>query len=172
MTDENGSAYPNDKRSAFEPYLDLPARNVVPMELAINAWDMGEEKMRLERLGWRVKDAHVVAGTPADFQHYVQQSFAEFSCAKPSYVRMRTGWISDRTLCYLASGRPAVVEWTGCVSELPSDGGLLRFKTPDEARASLLDVVNRHDYHSKRARKLAEDQYSSHKIVPHVLNLI
>jgi hypothetical protein len=172
MTDEDGNLYPNDKRAAFEPYLNLPAHNTVPMELAINIWDMGEEKTRLEQLGWRITDAHVVAGTPADFQHYIQQSFAEFSCAKPSYVRMRTSWISDRTLCYLASGRPAVVEWTGNIAELGSDGGLLRFKTPDEARASLLDVVDRYAYHSKQARRLAEEQYSSHNIVSHVLNLL
>jgi hypothetical protein len=142
------------------------------MELAINAWDMGAEKMRLEQLGWRIKDAHVVAGTPADFQRYVQRSFGEFSCAKPSYVRMRTGWISDRTLCYLASGRPAVVEWTGNDAELSPHGGLLRFKTPDEARLSLIDVVDRYDYHSKQARMVAEELYSSHKVVPRVLNLL
>jgi hypothetical protein len=172
MVDEQGRAYPNDKRAAFAEYLDLPRHVPAPMELALmlGGPEMAEETDRLQRLGWRVKDAHHVARSPGDFRGYVQQSLGEFSCAKPSYVRMRTGWISDRTVCYLASGRPAVVEYTGEIRGVPAGPGLLRYSSPQEAEAALLDVIERYRYHSDHARRIAETTFSTDKVIPRVLN--
>jgi hypothetical protein len=174
MLDADGTVYANDKRAAFEGYLDLPTRIPAPMELGLmlDKWEMVDERARLQRLGWRVADAHTVAGTPTDFQRYVQGSLAEFSCAKPSCIRLRNGWISDRTLCYLAAGRPAVVQWTGDFPGVSGEAGLLRFHTPEEAERCLRQVIDRWDFHSAQARQLAEEVFSANRVVPLVLNAL
>ena len=74
-----------------------------------------------------------IAATPHDYQRYIQRSAGEFSCAKPSCIRMQNAWISDRTVCYLASGKPAVVQHTGVSRYLPDSAGLFRFSNPVEA---------------------------------------
>src|SRR5439155_1723309 len=67
-----------------------------------------EWRARLETLGWKIRDAWDVSATPEQYRSYIQRSRGEFSCAKPAYVKLATGWVSDRTACYLASGKPAV----------------------------------------------------------------
>src|SRR6185436_15878512 len=78
-------------------------------------------------------DPHAVAGTPKAFRRFVQGSRGEVSAAKPSYVKARAGWISDRTICYLASGRPCLVEATGAEGHLPASAGLRFFRSLEEA---------------------------------------
>ncbi len=108
--EDAGELYSNDKRTGLLPFLDLPRRTTQPLELAIllGEYDQDERVMLLER-GWRLRDAPEVAATPWDYQRYIQDSYGEFSCVKPSYIRLETAWISDRTLCYLASGKPATL---------------------------------------------------------------
>jgi hypothetical protein len=106
--------------------------------------------------GWRVRYSHDVAGSPLDYQEYIRASRGEFSCAKWSCMKFQNAWISDRTLCYLATGRPAVVQDTGPSDILPRDCGLFRFSTLDEAAAGLEEVVSRYDVHSAAAREVAE----------------
>ena len=84
-----------------------------------------------------MRDAHAVACTPWDYQRYIQESRGEFSCVKPSCVRLQNAWISDRTLCYLASGKPAVVQNTGPSAFLPESEGIFRFHTMEEAVEAL-----------------------------------
>src|SRR5205814_3769357 len=101
-------SYANSKRDGFLPFLDLPGRTSRPLELAIDrATGVVSERLLLEEHGWRVRDATVVASTPWDAQDHIRNSHGEFSCVKPSCVRTQNAWISDRTLCYLASGKPA-----------------------------------------------------------------
>jgi hypothetical protein len=117
---DGAGAYSNDKRTGFLPYLDLPKLAAAPLELALClAPEEHDERAMLLGHGWRLCDAWGVASTPWDYQRYVQRSRGEFSCVKPSCVRLQNAWISDRTLCYLASGRPAVVEHTGPSRFLP-----------------------------------------------------
>ena len=78
-----------------------------------------------------------VSRTPWDYRDFIQRSKAEFGVAKHTYVATRSGWFSDRTECYLASGRPALVQDTGWTAHLPSGDGLLAFSTPDEALAGI-----------------------------------
>ena len=106
--------YCNDKRESFMEYLDLPARSPVRLELALTLGpDAEREKELIGGRGWSVRDAWDVTGTPEQYRAYIQKSRGEFSCAKPSCMRLANAWISDRTLCYLASGKPAVVQHTG-----------------------------------------------------------
>src|SRR5262249_27104999 len=105
--------YQNDKRSGFLPFMELPRRSRQPLELALClAEDEKEDRATLLQNGWRIRQSHTVTSTPWGYQRYIQESRGEFSCVKPSCLRLANAWVSDRTLCYLASGKPAVVQHT------------------------------------------------------------
>ncbi len=165
--DYRGEIYANNKRDGFFPFLDLPRRATVPLELAISYAE--PDLAMLRDRGWRVADALIVAANPWDYQRYIQASRGEFSCAKPSCVRLQNAWISDRTLCYLASGKPAVVQHTGPSRFLPDAAGLLRFRDPDEAVRHLEMAAADYEAHSKFARALAEEHFDARKVVSSVL---
>src|SRR6059036_773138 len=119
----NGTTFCNEKRVSFLEYLDLPTRTPVPLELAVClAEHYDEYRQLMEPKGWTLREAWDVSATPEAYRTYVQQSRGEFSCAKPAYVTLQTAWVSDRTLCYLASGKPAIVQHTGLSRWLPSSG--------------------------------------------------
>src|SRR3989442_11914900 len=102
-----------ETRGSSLAYQDLPQRTPVPLELAVCLAEFHEEYRRLlEPKGWRLREAWDVTATPDAYRTYVQRSRGEFSCAKPAYISLETAWVSDRTLCYLASCRPAVVQHT------------------------------------------------------------
>lgn len=167
--DDDRGGYANDKRTGFLPFLDLPRVSRVPLELALSLGGADAEQRDLEARGWRVREAHQIAATPAGYQSYVQQSRGEFSCAKPSCVRLQNAWISDRTLCYLASGKPAVVQHTGPSEFLPDADGLFRFSTVGEAAAQLEAVAADYDHHSGAARALAEEFFDARKVAARLL---
>src|SRR5207249_1600029 len=118
--DRNGETVllDNTKRVSFLDFVDLPRHTSQPLELALYLLDRdpeGERRLKqaekdaadrahLESHGWRVRDSREVAGSPEAYRAYVQQSRGEFSCAKPSCMEFQNAWVSDRTLCYLASG--------------------------------------------------------------------
>jgi hypothetical protein len=187
VTDPSGGFYDNNKRASFLKYLELPKRTSQSLELALcldesraseaaarkNAYAgyQGDaaDRRRLEAHGWRVRHANEVASSPQDYRAYVRGSRGEFSCAKPSCMRFRNAWISDRTLCYLASGRPAVVQDTGPSSYLPNGAGLFRFSTLDEAAAALETVAADYRAHSRSARDLATDYFDARKTAADIL---
>jgi hypothetical protein len=169
----DGEAVCNDKRSAFLAYAELPARSGRPLEMAVTLDDYTAETdvPVLERGGWTVRDAWDVCPTPEAYHDYIQGSRAEFSCAKPSCALLANAWISDRTLCYLASGKPAVVEHTGRSRFLPDGEGLLRFRDMDEAAAAFDAVEADYERHSRLAHQLAEEHFDGEKVVRRVLEL-
>lgn len=159
------------KRTSFLRVVDLPRSTPASLELAANIHS--EETADLELLahhGWSVVDPAVVAGTPAAFQRYVQASRGEFGCAKPSYVRTRPGWVSDRTVCYLASGRPCVVESTGAERHLPESAGLRFFTTTAEASEALAAIEGDYTEAARAARTLAEEVFSGRVVLPELLS--
>src|SRR5439155_384097 len=106
-----GEQVSGDKLAAFLEYARLPAHTPVPLEQAICLGRLFEKwRACLEPLGWRLRDAWDVSATPEQYRAYIQRSRGEFSCAKPTYVKLATGWVSDRTACYLASGKPGATE--------------------------------------------------------------
>ncbi len=162
--------YENSKRASFIEYLKLPEIARVPLELALNLNDGERDDIALlERHGWRVRRAEEVAGTPGDYRAYVQQSAGEFSCAKPSCMRLQNGWVSDRTICYLASGRPAVVQHTGPSESLDGGRGILRFTTLEQAADALGSVAADYDEHCSAAREVAETYFDARKIAALIL---
>ena len=177
----NGEGYDNDKRTAFLPYLDLPSRIAQPLELALCLGtdeqdrlepDESEEMQSLVRRGWRVRHAVEVASNPGDYCGYIGQSLGEFSCAKPSYVRLQAAWMSDRTVCYLASGKPAVVEHTGPSRFLPDSEGLFRFRNFDEAVSSFQTLASDYPRQCHRARALAESLFGAKKVAAHLVQRV
>ncbi len=173
QVDPDGSVYPNHKKAAFAPFLDLPSRFDRAFELSLHLPGDATEAKMLRGHGWRVREAHDVVGSPADFRDYVRASAAEFSCAKPWYTRRQTGWISDRTPCYLATGRPAVLENTGRCRVLDDvDDGLLRFTTFDEAVRQVRRVEADYARHSRAARRLAEDHFDATTLAARVLERV
>ncbi|MGH3089708.1 MAG: hypothetical protein ACRDSJ_20675 [Rubrobacteraceae bacterium] len=167
---EGDTLYYNDKKVGFEPFLDLPRHTTQPMELALClAETQHGEWFELEQRGWHIRHSFTVASTPAEYQKYIQHSLGEFSCTKPSCVRLRNAWVSDRTLCYLASGKPAVVQHTGESEFLPDQSGLFRFRTLEEAAAALEKAASDYERQCKLARALVEEHFDAKKVVTKVL---
>jgi len=166
----NGTTFSNEKRASFLEYQDLPQRTPVPLELAVCLAEFHEEYRRmLEPKGWRLREAWDVTATPDAYRTYVQHSRGEFSCAKPAYVSLDTAWVSDRTLCYLASGKPAVVQHTGASRILPDAEGLLRFRSIDEAAKALSAAEADYERHGRAARALVEEHFDARRVVASVL---
>jgi hypothetical protein len=163
-------AHLDDKRSGFLPFVEMPSLTDHPLELALDLKPEDEQWCMLEDRGWRVVDSHRVAATPWDYQHYIQESFGEFSCAKPACLKLENAWFSNRTLCYLASGKPAVVQHTGPSRFLPDSAGLFRFRDVKEAAQSIERVVTDYDKQSNLARNLAEEFFDARKVVATLLD--
>ncbi|MDP8930326.1 MAG: hypothetical protein M3O70_17595, partial [Actinomycetota bacterium] len=165
-----GRAFDNSKRVSFQDYLDLPSRTAARLELALDlADDEADERRMLEQRGWRVRQGWRVAATPDSYRAYLRASRGEFSCAKPSCMLLRNAWISDRTLCYLASGKPAIVQHTGPSRILPDAGGLFRFRSPQEAVRAFAAVEADYEHHAQLARQLVEEHFEARKVVAKVL---
>ena len=166
----DGTMLDSNKRVSYLDYADLPRRTRQRLELA-STLGPGEEADRglLEENGWRVRDSTVAVRTPETYQRYIQRSRGELGCAKPAYVLLRNAWVSDRTVCYLATGKPAVVQDTGPSSYLPDGCGLLRFSTVDEAAAALAEVDAHYERHCRAAREIAEACFSATDVVTRIV---
>jgi hypothetical protein len=157
-------SYRNHKRDGFLPFLDLPRHTSQPLELALGLGEGDEEDChRMRALGWRLRSADTVSSTPWDYQRYLQRSRGEFSCAKPSCIKLQNAWMSDRTIYYLACGKPAVVQHTGPSKFLPDAAGLFRFRTLEEAACMLDAVATDYERQCKLARSLAEEYFDARK---------
>lgn len=163
-------SYNNEKREGFLPFLDLPRLTKQPLELALGLgeWEHDERDNLLSK-GWRVRHASEVTASPDDYRRYLQTSRGEFSCCKPSCVKLQNAWISDRTICYLASGKPAVVQHTGPSRFLPDSEGLFRFNTIDEAASMLDRAAADYPAQSAKARALAEEFFDARKVCRRLL---
>ena len=173
LKDEKGNLYDNNKRVTFLEFLELPRFTRQALELALcfgtSAQDV-QDRQLLESHGWRVRHAHEVTRTPEMYQAYIQQSRGEFSCAKPSCMKFQGAWVSVRTLCYLASGKPVVVQHTGSSSYLPNGLGMFRFSTLEEAVSAFEAIHSDYERHSRAAREIAEAYFDAGAIAESILN--
>jgi glycosyltransferase involved in cell wall biosynthesis len=125
----------------------------------------------MERHGWRLRHSSEVSGTPEMYRSYIQHSRGELSCVKPSCVKLQNGWVSDRSLCYLASGKPVVMQDTGPSSYLPFGEGILQFSSPAEAAAALATVNADYERHCRNAREIAETYFDARQTAERILNV-
>lgn len=134
----------------------------------------GDEKdlVALRENGWSITDPRAAAASPERFRRYVQESGAEFSVAQGIYVDTNSGWFSDRTVRYLASGKPALVQDTGFSRRLPAGEGVVAFRTLDEAAAGAASILGDYTRHSRAARALAERYFDSDTVLTQLLNEI
>jgi len=164
--------YDNTKRIAYLSFAGLPRLTSQPLELAVHlAPDDGAERQLLERNGWRIRHACEVSRTPEMYRAYIQRSRGELSCVKPSCVKLQNGWVSDRSLCYLATGKPVVTQDTGANPYLPWGDGILRFATPDEAAEALATINADYERHCRSAREIAEAYFDARQIAERILNV-
>jgi hypothetical protein len=164
--------YDNTKRAAYLAFAELPHRTGQPLELAIllTPGD-AEERQMLERHGWRIRQASEVSRTPEMYRSYIQHSRGELSCVKPSCVKLQNGWISDRSLCYLASGKPVVMQDTGPNPYLPFGEGIFRFSTSNEAAEALATVNADYERNCRAAREIAENCFDARRIAERILDV-
>jgi hypothetical protein len=149
----------------FERVLRLPSLTSVPIELAVSAPQGFDVAAHLAPYGWRCRDAFAVSYTPFVYRDFVRSSLGEFSVAKSTYVVSNSGWFSDRTECYLASGRPAVVQDTGFRAHLPTGDGLFAYRTVEEAAAALETIVADYARHARAARDVAVACFSPEAVL-------
>jgi hypothetical protein len=154
----------------FRRFVDVPKRTGCQFELALAIHHSETKDLALlSDNGWSLVDPDRVAGDPISYQSYIQRSRAEFSVAKDMYVRSHGGWISDRSLCYLASGKPVLTQETGFSRHYPTGEGLLTYSTLDEAVAGVEEITRRPALHARAARDLAEEYFDSDKVLGQLL---
>lgn len=160
------------KTFEFLKFSDLPARlgSVGDWELAT---DMGRDpaaKQLFERQGWRMTSPHPLSCDFDRYIRYIQESGAEWTVAKDQYLRLKTGWFSDRSACYLAAGRPVITQDTLFGKFLPTDGGLFAFKTLDDIQAAAAAIAGNYAKHSRRATEIAREYFAAEKVVGKMLS--
>lgn len=150
----------------FRRFLSLPERVAAEFELAL-AIDPGDaaDVEQLRSAGWSLADPAAVAADPVSYRRFIQASAAEFTVAKAMYVDTGSGWFSDRSACYLASGKPVVAQETGFGDHLPTGEGLLAFSTLDEATAAVEAVRAEPARHARAAREIAVEHLDSGRVL-------
>lgn len=161
--------YSGEKSDNWLAYQELPARTNVELELAVRfADDTQADAARLRAQGWILSDPLRLT-TPDEYRAFIQQSRGEFSVANQRYVQFQTGWFSDRTARYLASGKPVLVQSTGLESHLPVGQGLITFRTLDEAVEGLRRIEADYTQQARAARALAEEYVAADKVLDRLL---
>jgi len=155
-----------NKDQEFVKFIELPSRTPQRFELAIN----GPQKL-LQQYGWDTVPAMAVSKTPAEYREFIRGSKAEFGVAKHTYVVNRTGWFSDRTECYMAAGRPALVQDTGWSAHLPAGTGLLAFSNIDDAIDGIERINADYDRHARRALDIAREYFDADRVLPPLLDI-
>jgi len=154
------------KAHEFRRFIKFPdlVDQTCEIALKLHAEDQADLDL-LHKHGWLVKDPVFVVPDPGAFREYVQTSGAEFSVAKEMYTKTRGGWFSDRTVRYLASGKPALVQETGFSRSYPVGEGLLSFDSMDSALAGARNISRNYAAHCQAARQLAVEFFDSDKVL-------
>lgn len=157
----------------FRKFIDIPSQSDQSFEIALDIHPADAKDLRLLRdRGWHVISPAEVASDPDSFRRYIQTSGAEFSAAQGIYVETEGGWFSDRTVRYLTSGKPALVQDTGFGDRYPTGEGLLTFRTFDEAVAGVEQIVGDYDRHCACARAIAEEYFDSNTVLGELVDAV
>jgi hypothetical protein len=159
-----GETYYWSKHLNFLRLLDLPRRTSQPLELALEGGDAAARE-QLTGHGWILTDAFEASHSLEAYQQHVARSRGEFTVSKDLVVRTRSGWFSDRSVCYLAAGKPVVTQDTGFGKFVPTGAGLFAFESMEEA-VSAIETINRdYPFHSRAARQVAEESFGADRVL-------
>jgi GT2 family glycosyltransferase len=164
----NGSVYTWSKDQEFKKVLDLPARLGGRLELALSSFEDADRDL-LEANGWRVIPAMSFSTDLVAYRDYVAGSAGEFTVAKDQNVRLRTGWFSDRSATYLASGRPVITQDTGFGEAIPTGEGLFSFSTAEEVVEAVERIDRDPEQHRRAARDLAVEYFAAEAVLGKML---
>jgi hypothetical protein len=161
------------KVHSFRRFMALPGRTSARFRpaLAIHPAEL-KDLDALSAHAWELADPAVVAGTPDTYREFIQRSKGELGIAKSGYVESRCGWFSDRSVCYLASGRPVVAQDTGFGQHLPTGEGLFAFSTVGEAVDAIESASADYHRHCRRAREIAEAHFSAEAVLGSLLERV
>lgn len=168
----NGVFY-GQKAHSLRRFMDLPRRTQDQFALALAIHpDETKDLAALHENHWELLDPLRVAGTPDDYREFIRTSRAEFGIAKQGYVISRCGWFSDRSVGYLASGRPVIAQETGFSRYLPTGEGLFAFETTGHVLDSLENLRGDYTRHCLAARELAESYFDSDRVLTRLLDSV
>jgi hypothetical protein len=157
------------KAEELRRFLRLPKLAGEPIEIALENGSGDELVGELAHNGWRLESAEAVAATPESYRQYIADSAGEFSCAKGLYVGSRSGWFSDRSACFLAAGRPVVIQDTGIQDVLPTGAGLFAVTTVEDAADAIRRIRMDYERQSRIARQIALDHFDARRVLPALL---
>lgn len=162
-----------EKADNWLQFLDLPERTRQEFEIALrmDSGSQSDDRKLFQEKGWVLSDPSKLEDLD-DYKRYIQQSRGEFSVAHNRYVEFSTGWFSDRSALYLASGKPVLVQSTGIESSLPTGKGLLTYRTLEEAVEGVEEINGNYLQHCRAAREIAEDYFDSDKVLSEVLDIV
>jgi hypothetical protein len=169
----NGRTLNDSKRDAYLRVLELPRLSSAEFVLAANIHpkDQTGDRELLTEHGWKLVHPHRHLRTVSAYQRFIRKSMAELGCAKSVFTGLRTGWFSDRSAAYLASGRPVIAEDTGFSDHLPTGLGLLKFTNLYGAAAAVDDLLANYPRHQNATRDIAEAYFSSQCVLRRMTEL-
>jgi len=157
------------KAEQIRQFITLPQQTGEQFEIALETAPEDEELIALKKHGWLIESPRIVTANPEAYRTYVNGSAGEFSCAKGLYVGTNGGWFSDRSSCYLAAGRPVVVQDTGFTDTLPTGDGLFAVSTVEEAAEAIRAIRLDYRRHAAAARSIAREHFSSATVLKRML---
>lgn len=164
-----GKTWHWSKDLEFRRFINIPSKAALPLEIAIIASD--QDNVKLSHHGWRAIPASLL-NDPFAYNSYICSSIGEFTVAKEQYVGFHSGWFSDRSVCYLAAGRPVIMQDTGFGNIIPTGEGLFSFTTEDDALMAIDAVASDYGRHSAAALKIAHEFFDAKHVVGNVLKKI
>jgi hypothetical protein len=167
---EHDGIFYGQKAHSLRRFMHLPRQAACKFRLALAIHpDEVRDLQALRENGWELVDPKEVAGAPQDYREFIQASKAEFGIAKSGYETARTGWFSDRSICYLASGRPVLAQETGYSRYLPTGEGLFSFASCDDVLHAIEELNRDYSRHARAAREIAEEYFNSDRVLNSLL---
>jgi hypothetical protein len=165
--DWSGETYSWSKHVEFLKFIDLPRRTEQEFELAL-AWQDENDQEAIPNLrshGWRIVDAISLSLDTAPYREYILRSRGEFTVAKDQNIRLRSGWFSDRSACYLAAGKPVVTHDTAFGNILPVGRGLFAFRNMEDILTAIDTIESDYDRQSRAAREIAQEYFATENVL-------
>jgi len=163
-----GQTYLWSKSQEFLRFVEAPRRAGIPFELATGLRDR-DTRALFEAQNWRLIDPTPLSLNYETYRLYLQQSKGEFTVAKDQYVRLNTGWFSDRSACYLAAGRPVITQETGFSDHIQTGCGLFSFKSLEEIEEAVCCINSDYETHSRRASEIASEYFEATTVIASLL---